>query len=291
MKKNRMRDFTAKDFAVHFPDDDACLEWIKNHLWPEGIHCPVCNKITKHHKLAKKPVYECDNCRRQVSPLAKTIFRKSPTPLHIWFDAIHEMSTTRSGFSAKALQRKHGVTYKTAWRMFRQIRMLLDENAGIFTDEVEIDETYVGGKRRGDNQGRPAEGSHKVPVIGIAQRHGKVTAKVVANVKRSTVMPLITKNVKRRTLIYTDEYKVYDALDDAGFDHIKCNHAAGDYVVGSAHTNTIEGFWSLVKRGIGGVYHAVSPKYLQSYLNEYQFRYNHRLEEAPMFLTMLHQIR
>ena len=153
-----MQDFTAKDFAVHFPDDDACLEWIKNHLWPDGIHCPVCNKITKHHKLAKKPVYECDNCRKQVSPLANTIFRKSPTPLHIWFDAIHEMSTTRSGFSAKALQRKHGVTYKTAWRMFRQIRMLLDENAGIFTDVVEIDETYYGGKRRGDNQGRPAEG-------------------------------------------------------------------------------------------------------------------------------------
>jgi len=288
MKKSRMREFTAKDFSIHFPDDDACLEWIKAHLWPEGIHCPVCNKITKHHKLVAKPVYECDRCRRQVSPLAKTIFRKSPTPLHIWFDAIHEMSTTRSGFSAKALQRKHGVTYKTAWRIFRQVRTLLDENAGIFTGEVEVDETYIGGVRHG-TRGRGAEG--KTAVIGIAQRHGKVTSKVVTDTKRSTVMPLIQKNVVKKAIVYTDEYPVYDAIDKLGYRHEEVNHSSGQYVNGNASTNTIEGYWSLVKRGISGVYHAVSPKYLQSYLNEYQFRYNHRLEEQPMFLSVLNQIR
>ncbi|MGA2368472.1 MAG: IS1595 family transposase [Dehalococcoidia bacterium] len=128
-------------------------------------------------------------------------------------------------------------------------------------------------------------------MIGIAQRNGKVSVKAVANVKRSTVMPLITNNVERKTLIFTDEYSVYNTLEDAGFGHVRCNHALGEYVVGNAHTNTIEGFWSLVKRGIGGVYHAVSPKYLQSYLNEYQFRYNHRLDSAPMFQTVLNQIR
>jgi transposase-like protein/Zn ribbon nucleic-acid-binding protein len=287
--KTKQSKFTTKDFGKYFPDNDACLEWIKNQRFPNGIECPKCKKITKHHKVDNRPVYEC-RCGHQVNPLAGTIFHKTTTPLTVWFDAMHEMATTRSGFSAKALQRKHGVTYKTAWRIFKQIRTLLDENEGMFTKEVEIDETYIGGKRRGDNQGRPAEGSHKVPVIGIAQRKGKVAATVVANVKRSTVMPLIAKNVTRRTMIYTDEYSVYDKVEDAGFGHIKCNHAAGEYVVGNAHTNTIEGFWSLVKRGIGGVYHAVSPKYLQSYLNEYQFRYNHRLEEQPMFLTMLHQI-
>jgi len=175
--------------------------------------------------------------------------------------------------------------------MFKQIRTLLDENASMFTDEVEVDETYMGGRRRGDNKGRPAEGSHKTAVIGIVQRQGKVSAKVVTNVKRSTVMPLIEKNVAQKTIIYTDEYAVYNNLANEGFNHVRCNHAEGDYVVGRAHTNTIEGFWSLVKRGISGVYHAVSPKYLQSYLNEYQFRYNHRLEECPMFLTVLKQIR
>ncbi|MGD0855293.1 MAG: IS1595 family transposase [Dehalococcoidia bacterium] len=231
MKKSKMQKFTAKDFSVHFPDDDACLEWIKNHLWPEGIHCPICQKVTKHHKLAKKPVYECDHCRRQVSPLANTIFRKSPTPLHIWFDAIHEISTTRSGFSAKALQRKHGVTYKTAWRMFRQIRILLDENAGIFTNEVEVDETYIGGAHHGP-RGRGAEG--KTAIIGIAQRHGKVTSKVVADTKRSTVMPLITKNVAKKTIVYTDEYPVYDCVDKLGYGHETVNH--GDVVSTSTAT-------------------------------------------------------
>lgn len=288
MKKNKMREFTTKDFSIQFPDDDACLEWIKNHLWPDGIHCPVCNKVTKHHKLAKKPVYECDHCRRQVSPLANTIFRKSPTPLHIWFDAIHEMATTRSGFSALALKRKHGMTYKTAWRIFKQVRTLLDENASIFTDEVEIDETYIGGVRPG-RRGRGAAG--KTAVIGIAQRKGKVVSKVVTNTKRSTVMPLIAKNVAQKTVIYTDEYPVYDCVGKMGFAHETVIHGDGMYVNGNAHTNTIEGFWSLVKRGISGVYHAVSPKYLQSYLNEYQFRYNHRLEECPMFLTVLNQIQ
>jgi transposase-like protein len=282
--------YTGKTFAKEFPDNDACLEWLKNKHYPNGVECPICKTVKKHYKVAKRPCYKCE-CGHEYYPTAGTIFHKSTTPLTVWFEAMFWMATTRSGHSAKELQRRTGVTYKTAWRMFKQIRTLLDENAGMFTNEVEIDETYIGGKRRGDNQGRPAEGSHKVPVIGIAQRNGKVSVKAVANVKRSTVMPLIAKNVTRRTMIYTDEYSVYDKVEDAGFGHIKCNHAAGEYVVGSAHTNTIEGFWSLVKRGIGGVYHAVSPKYLQSYLNEYQFRYNHRLEERPMFLTVLNQIQ
>jgi transposase-like protein len=289
--KSPMAEFTTKTFERQFPDSDACLEWLKDYRWPDGIDCPICKKVTKHHKMPNRSCYKCDYCGHDVYPMANTIFHKSATPLKTWFQAMYYMSSTRSGRSAKELQRMTGVTYKTAWRMFKQIRILFDENAGMFTNEVEIDETYIGGKRRGDNQGRPAEGSHKVPVIGIAQRNGKVSVKAVANVKRSTVMPLIAKNVERKTIIYTDEYKVYDKVEDAGFNHVQCNHAAGEYVVGNAHTNTIEGFWSLVKRGIGGVYHAVSPKYLQSYLNEYQFRYNHRLEERPMFLTMLHQIR
>ncbi|MBN1375429.1 MAG: IS1595 family transposase, partial [Dehalococcoidia bacterium] len=176
---------------------------------------------------------------------------------------------------------------KTAWRMFKQIRTLLDESEGIHSNAVEVDETYVGGKRPG-KRGRGAAG--KTAVIGIAQRQGKVTTKVVADTKRSTVMPLIQKNVAQKTIVYTDEYPIYDTVESNGFTHKRCNHGAGEYVVGDAHTNTIEGFWSLVKRGISGVYHAVSPKYLQSYLNEYEFRYNHRKDVQPMFVTVLNQI-
>lgn len=282
---NKIREYTARDFEKAFPDDNACLGWVKNHRWPNGIECPVCKRITKHHKLANRPVYECDYCGHQVSPLAGTIFHKTTTPLKIWFDAIHEMATTRSGFSAMALQRKHGVTYKTAWRMFKQIRTLLDENPEIFSNEVEVDETYIGGVRRG-KRGRGAAG--KTPVIGIAQREGHVMALVVANVKRSAVF--ITDNVSPDATIYTDEFHTYDHLTTIGFKHSRVNHGAKVYVAGKAHTNNIEGFWSIRKRGVSGVYHAVSPKYLQSYLDEYVFRYNHRKDDTPMFELFLNQI-
>ncbi len=286
--KFKQAKFTAKDFERRFPTEEACLEWIKNLRYPDGITCPKCKKVTKHHKLTNRPVYECDWCGHQVSPLAGTIFHKTTTPLKIWFDAMHEMSTTRSGFSAMALQRKHGMTYKTAWRMFKQIRKLMDENEGILKKAVEVDETYVGGKRHG-TRGRGAEG--KTAVVGIVQRKGKVMTKVVGDTKRSTVMPIIDRNVAKKSIVYTDEYPIYNAVETDGYIHKRCNHSAGEYVIGDAHTNTIEGFWSLAKRGINGVYHAVSPKYLQSYLNEYQFRYNHRLDSAPMFETVLNQIR
>ena len=285
--KSKQAKYTAKHFAARFPDDDACLEWLRNKQYPNGIDCPKCSKVTKHHKRTNRPSYACDICGHEIFPMVNTIFYKSPTPLKVWFEAMFWMATTRSGHSAKELQRRTGVTYKTAWRMFKQIRTLLDENPGIFSNEVEVDETYIGGVRPG-KRGRGAAG--KTAVIGIAQRHGKVVSKVVTNTRRHTVMPLIEKNVSQKAVIYTDEYPVYDGIDKLGYRHEEVNHSEGQYVNGNASTNTIEGFWSLVKRGISGVYHAVSPKYLQSYLNEYQFRYNHRLEECPMFLTMLDRI-
>lgn len=279
--------FTKRDFDKMFPDNDTCLEWIKDQQYPNGIECPVCKKVTKHHKIAGRPVYECDYCGHQISPLATTIFCKSSTPLRVWFGAIYEMATTRSGYSAKELQRKYGVTYKTAWRMFRQIRKLLDEKPDIFSGEVEVDETYVGGMRHGV-RGRGALG--KTPVMGIVQRNGKVMTKVVPNTKRSTVTPLITQNVSRNAILYSDEFPTYDHLTYIGFHHQRINHSAKLYVAGKVHTNSIEGFWSQFKRGISGVYHSVSPKYLQSYLNEYAFRYNHRSDEIPMIQLMLNQI-
>ena len=283
----KLQKYTTRDFERAFPDSNACLEWLKNHRWPEGIECPKCQKVTKYHKISRGPVYECDRCGHQVSPLAGTIFHKSPTPLKTWFDAIYEMATTRTGHSAMAIQRKTGVTYKTAWRMFRQIRSLLDENPPIFVGEVEADESYFGGVRHG-KRGRGAEG--KVPVMGIAQRQAQVLASVAPDVKRSTLVPFITKNVARDAIVYTDEFHSYDRLPQAGYRHKRIDHSAKVYVNGDAHTNTIEGFWSLVKRSISGVYHAVSPKYLQSYLNEYAFRYSHRNDETPMFKLFLNRI-
>lgn len=282
-----MNNFTRKQFDKTFPSDNKCLEWIKNHRYPNGIECPVCQKVTKHHRLTQRPVYECDYCGHQVSPLANTIFHKSSTSLRIWFQAIYQMSSTRCGISAKQIQRETGVTYKTAWRMFKQIRTLLNEDSGFMFGKIEVDETYIGGRRPG-KRGRGASG--KTIVAGMAQREGKVFANVVPDVKSRTLLPMIQEKATPNSTIYTDEMPSYNRLDQMGYEHETIHHANKVYVNGDIHTNTIDGFWSLVKRGIVGVYHSVSPYYLQSYVNEYSFRYNHRKDETPMFETVLNRI-
>ncbi len=283
-----MDKYTTQDFEKEFPNDDACLEWIKNYLWPDGIECLECEKVTKHHHVTGRQCYACDYCGHQVHPLADTIFRKSATPLRVWFQVMYRMASTRCGISAKQIQRETGVTYKTAWRMFKQIRTLLDEDTKPLTGEVEVDETYIGGVRQG-KRGRGADGKSKV--LGAAQRQGKVIAKVVPDVKRHTLVPFMAHNVNRdNTTLFTDEFPSYDHMARVGYKHLRIEHHLKVYARGNVHTNTIEGFWSLVKRGINGVYHSVSPDYLQSYINEYSFRYNHRDDESPMFQTFLNQI-
>ena len=283
----KLQKYTLKEFKGEFSDNDAILEWLKNYRWPDGIHCPICDKVRKHHRIKSRPCYKCDNCGHEVYPTANTIFHKSATPLTTWFDAMLWMATTRSGHSAKELQRITGVTYKTAWRMFKQIRTLFGEDTIPLNGQVEVDESYFGGVRRG-KRGRGAEG--KTAVIGIVQRQGAVAASVASNVKSSTVMSLIKRNVARTAIVYSDEFRSYDRIARAGYRHGRVEHGAKVYVNGDAHTNTIEGFWSLAKRGISGVYHAVSPKYLQSYLNEYAFRYNHRNDAIPMFKLILKRL-
>lgn len=283
----KMRKFTVKDFDKQFPNDEACLEWVKNHRWPQGIECPNCQRVTKHHRVSNRTAYACDNCGNHIYPLAGTIFHKSATSLRTWFEVIYRMASTRCGISAKQIDRETGVTYKTAWRMFKQVRTLLDEVSPIFTGQVEVDETYIGGVRRG-KRGRGAEG--KVAVIGVVQRQGKVFAKAVPDVKRSTIVPFVIKHVAPDAILYTDEFPSYDHITRFGYKHRRIQHSAKVYVAGQIHTNNIENFWSLVKRGISGVYHAVSPKYLQSYLNEYTFRYNHRNDKTSMFELFLNQI-
>lgn len=282
-----MKRYTIADFNKRFPNDDACLEWLKNKRWPDGIYCVKCQKITKHHKLSKHPCYECDYCGNHVHPTAHTIFHKSSTSLHSWFYAMFLMSNTRSGISAKQLQRETGVTYKTAWRMFHLIRGMMRDRIQKLSGEVEIDEMYQGGKRHGTT-GRGAAG--KSVIFGMVQRKGGVAAIKVKDAKRSTLMPLIKQRVMSKSSVYTDEFRVYDKLRKQGYRHERVNHSEKKWVSGTVHTNTIEGFWSALKRGIDGVYHAVSAKHLQSYINEYQFRYNHRLDEQPLFLTLLEKI-
>lgn len=280
-----MKRYTLRQFLQDFSSERACLEWLSQHRWPNGISCKKCDRITKHHLVESRKSYSCQECGHHVHPTADTIFHKSSTPLTSWFYGVFLMAQTRCGISAKQLERELGVTYKTAWRMFKLIRSRLTEDNDPFTGDVEADETYIGGPTRGGKRGRGAE--KKVPVFGLVQRQGKVRAVAVSNVKSKTLMPIITENVVEGSTVHTDEFMVYDALTDRGYDHKRVLHAAKVYVMGDVHTNTIEGFWALIKTGIIGVYHGVSTKHLQSYLNEYAFRYNHRKDETPMFWTVM----
>ena len=282
-----MKKYTITQFNTDFPDDDACLDWLHTLLYHTKSYCPICKKSTKHHRIKTKKVYGCDYCGHQISPTAGTIFDHSSTPLKMWFYAIYLMTATRCGISAKQIQRETGVTYKTAWRMFNKIRTLLQEDSSKLTGEVEVDETYVGGRRHG-KRGRGAEG--KTAVVGAVERNGKVIAHAVPDVKRHTLVPFMVNKVDKNAILYTDTFPSYDHMRRFGYTHLRIAHEAKEYARGSVHTNSIEGFWSLLKRGIGGVYHSVSEKYLQDYINEYGFRYNHRKDEKPMFLTVLERV-
>ena len=285
-----MLPYTLKDFQKQFPDDAVCLEWLKNRLYPDGIFCDTCQAVTKHHRVKSRPSYSCDHCGHHVHPTADTIFHKSPTPLTTWFYAVYLMASTRCGISAKQIQRETGVTYKTAWRMFKQIRSTLtDDKAnpiGGLGRKVEMDETYFGSR----SEGTRGRGTKKTPIVGMVQRKGEVRAFVAADVKQDTLRGYIREHVLPRTMVFTDDYPSYNGLDARGYKHQRINHSEKVYVVGDIHTNTIEGFWSLIKRGIGGVYHNVGRHYLQTYLNEYSFRYNRRFDVQPMFVSFLHQI-
>lgn len=187
-----MRKYTIRDFDRQFPDEDSCLEWLRDYLWPAGISCKNCQRVTKHYRVATRPSYSCEFCGNHVHPMAGTIYEKSTTPLRLWFHAIFLLSSTRCGISAKQLEREIGVTYKTAWRMFDRIRKMLDRDVSAITDlsgSVEVDETYVGGRKTGTNRGRSLKS--RTPVFGLAERKGRVAAKVVPNVQAKNVLPVI----------------------------------------------------------------------------------------------------
>ena len=210
-------------------------------------------------------------------PIGRNHLREIVYAVEIMFYAMYLMASTRTGISAKQLERELGVTYKTAWRMFKQIRSILAEDVSLEGLLVEVDETYIGGKaknmhpaKRAKLGGRGTAG--KQPVFGMVERKGKVITKVVPDVSRGTLLPNIREKVLPSSLVYSDEHSSYDPLKGMGYQHRRVHHGAKVYVVGDVHTNTIEGFWSLVKRGISGVNHAVGANHLQGYFDSYAFR-------------------
>lgn len=295
MKKQRQsipteQRYSIRDFERQFPDDDACLEHIKERRWPNGVtYCEKCERECKHYRVTGRTAYACEFCGNHIYPLVGTIFEKTSTPLRSWFHAMFLMGATRCGISAKQIQREIVVTYKTAWRMAKQIRLLMAEDIKLEGSSVEMDESYYGPKRkRGSKKGRPsASDPHKTCVVGIAERKGRVVALVSTDATKQTLHGIAKERIMPESVIFTDDYASYNGLENEGYTHRRINHSAGVYVLGETHTQCIDGFWSLTKNGIRGVYHSVSKKYLQNYLNEYSFRYNRRETPVPMFISLL----
>ena len=282
-----MERYTITRLNKEFPDDNACLDWLFHRFYPlDIVDCKVCKKPRKHHRVKSRPSYSCDVCGHHVHPTADTIMHKSSTPLKLWFYAIYLVSSTRMGISAKQLERELGVTYKTAWRMMKQIRtMMADDGGKKLEGIVEVDETYMGGKAKGHYR----KAGNKTPVMGMVERGGRIRTRVVKNDSGTNLLPLVRDNVSKDATVMSDQLRAYNALPAMGYDHRSINHQRA-WVTGHVHTNTIEGFWSIFKSGVRGVYRSVGKQYVQSYADEYAWRYSRRHSTVPMFELLLDQI-
>ena len=249
--------YTIKDFQADFPNEQACLTWLKDYLYPDGIYCKICKKVTPHHAMRTRKSYSCETCGHHVHPTAGTIFDHSSTPLTLWFYAIYLMASTRAGISAKQLERKLGGTYKTAWRMFHQIRSMMGDDDSSLTGEVEIDEMYL----HADPSKRSSAKLHESQVVFcMVERKGKAKVIHTKSSGARVLVPEIEKLVDNYTVVYTDTHGSYRSLAKRGHDYQTVNHSEREYVVGRVHTQNVENLWSNMKRGIKGVYRHVDPK-------------------------------
>lgn len=277
---------TIQDFFKRFPDNDACLAHLFQLRFGSDYGCPKCGEIGKFRKLAKQPAYTC-NCGHHVHPMKGTIFTDSHTPVTKWFYAMYLFTTTRHGVPAKELQRQLGVSYPTAFRMAHLIRdyMAKVDGDSPLGGHVEADEAYLGGRSRHGKRGRAAP--KKTVVFGMVERGGDVMTKVVPAAGKWFLERHIRENVELDSTISTDEWAGYTNLKKLGFKHGMVNHSQEKWVDGIHHTNTIEGFWAIIKRSIKGTHIHVSKKYLAKYLGEFEFRYNLRKTPWLMFDRLL----
>ncbi|MBU2519197.1 MAG: IS1595 family transposase [Proteobacteria bacterium] len=277
---------TVQEFFKQFPDDEACLDYLMKKRYGESLDCPKCGKHGRFTRIQQTLAYSCQWCGHHIHPMVGTPFHRSHTSLQKWFYAIYLFCTTRHGVPAKELERQLGVSYPTAFRMAHKIREYMGKVDGEppLTGHVEIDETYVGGKRPG-KRGRGAAG--KACVFGMLEREGDLYTKVVPNASRRTLIPEITRQVPRGTRISSDEWSPYRALSSLGYRHNTVDHGAKVWSVGDTHVNTLEAFWSMLKRSIRGTHIHVSHRYLAKYLGEFEFRYNLRKTPEQMFPQLL----
>ena len=293
-QEKKLGKLTVREFFARFPDEDTCLTHIMEVRYGLRHVCQACGVEGTHHKLANRRAFSCAHCGNHVYPCAGTIFQDSHTPLQVWFYAIYLFVTTRHGVSGKELERTLGVTYKTAWRMGQQIRILMAKADGfeILKGHVEADEAYVGGYRPG-KRGRGAAG--KTVVFGMKERGGRMHAQPVPDARKDTLRPIILEGVKKGSTISTDEFLSYELLTWEGYRHGVVRHKFKEYVGTMSdgtkhHVNSVESFWKLFKESIRSTHIHVSRKYMDRYLKEFTFRSNHRAMQNAMFDLLLSRV-
>lgn len=288
-------------FDPRYQNEDAAREHLEGIMWPDGPVCPHCEsenatrlppqkgRKTKAHPegMIRKGVVQCNSCRQQYTVTVGTVFESSKVPLNKWLYVNHVLCSSKKGTSAHQVARNIGVSYKTAWFMVHRIReaMKAVDNCplGGFGKFVEADETYVGGKvgnrkahQRALNRKTFSPFHNKQPVVSLVERGGKVRSFHVAKVTGETLRSILVTNVDRYSFLMTDELTAYKKVGMEFGKHGVVSHSKGEYVRGAVHSNTVEGFFSLLKRGIIGTYHHVSERHLHRYTSEFDFRYNTR---------------
>lgn len=281
-----MKQLTFKEFFQTFPDDKTCLDHLMKVRYGFEHTCRKCERASKFSRVSSQRAYACQFCGDHVYPCVGTPFEASRTSLQTWFYAIYLFTTSRHGVSAKELQRQLGVTYKCAWRMGHEIRKHMADVDGEdgLSGIVEVDETYVGGKKKG-KRGRGADG--KTIVFGMLERDGKLMTKIVVDAKTATLEPHILANVQAGSEIQSDEWFAYRNLNKKGYTHETVQHGAGEYARDGIHVNGLEGYWSMLKKGIRSTHIHVSGEYLSNYAKEFEYRYNNRKQPEAMFSDLL----
>ncbi|HTX20585.1 MAG TPA: IS1595 family transposase [Candidatus Aquilonibacter sp.] len=287
---------TLTEFTDYFCDEETCVAHFTASRFRNGEYCPHC-RHDKIYKCGNGRRYQCAKCKQDFTIRTGTVFGESKLPLRKWYMAVYLLSTTSKGISSVQLAKHIGVTQKTAWFMAHRIRAAKSQAVTKLSGRIEADETYIGGKVPNMSKSRRRKfagqtgGAGKTPLVGILQRGGEIQVKVAEAVNRQTLVPNIIENVQKGSFVYTDENVCYRGLHRAGFIHNQVQHQTKEYVVGDCHTNSIESFWALFKRGYHGVYHHMSKKHLQRYVNEFTFRFNRRAcEMQSVFSNVVNNV-